>query len=171
MSRLFKKLINRLPADVVGQLKNTPQDPTHHPEGVVYKHIELVFDEVVKRFPKNTDMWVAAIFHDLGKIEKTTIEIVDGKKVIRAINHDIKSIDYYVFFRHLYNDLITDENLIAFIILQHMRMHKFNDGEMSDKKKNSLKEHKYFSYLDTFAKCDEMGKRSFFKRFFLFNKL
>lgn len=60
----------------LGAILNTPQDPTHHPEGEVYSHIGFVLDAFAQHRTgdDNEDlvMGYAALCHDFGKATHTT---------------------------------------------------------------------------------------------------
>lgn len=74
----------------VQPLKNTPQSPIYHAEGDVWTHTVMVCESLVSsalflRFPerRRQELFLAALFHDIGKAETTRLE--DGEW--RAPNH------------------------------------------------------------------------------------
>ncbi len=75
------------PFTLLGQLKTTPQNPVHHPEGSVWNHTLLVLDNAAQRrsISQNPQvlMW-AALLHDLGKSTTTR----ERKGRITSYDHD-----------------------------------------------------------------------------------
>lgn len=75
------------PFTMLGQLKTTPQNPVHHPEGSVWNHTLMVLDNAAERRHLSQDpqvfMW-AALLHDLGKATTTK----ERKGRITAYDHD-----------------------------------------------------------------------------------
>jgi hypothetical protein len=156
---LFTILINRLPAHVVQALKDTDQSPKWHAEGNVLIHTEMVFNEVVKA-GSDPDLLVAAIFHDLGKIDTHKEEILpDGTKKISHHGHEHVSLKYIDKYIHLFSDFITDEEIVRDCVHQHMRAHKFLDGSMKKPtKRKAFEEMKHYEKVILFSKCDEKGR-------------
>ncbi|MBQ3066607.1 MAG: AAA family ATPase [Clostridia bacterium] len=71
---------------VFQQMANTPQNPTHHAEGDVFAHTQLVAQSLVEleEFACCTKheqelLFVSALLHDIGKIATTTLQ--DGQLV------------------------------------------------------------------------------------------
>ncbi len=64
------------PFSMLIKLRDTKQEPKHHPEGVVWDHTMLVVDEAARVRDKTRDpkvfMW-AALLHDIGKPDTTKI--------------------------------------------------------------------------------------------------
>jgi tRNA nucleotidyltransferase (CCA-adding enzyme) len=78
----------------VARLRGVPQDPRWHPEGDVYVHTMMVVDhaaEMARSLPVEDCeiLLFAALCHDLGKPETTSIE--DGR--IRSLGHEKHSAD------------------------------------------------------------------------------
>lgn len=75
------------PFNMLYDLKNTPQNTTHHPEGSVWNHTMMVVDEAAKRRDNSEDkeifMW-AALLHDIGKAPTTKFR----KGRITSYDHD-----------------------------------------------------------------------------------
>ncbi|MHC1721665.1 MAG: HDIG domain-containing metalloprotein [Aminipila sp.] len=75
------------PFNMLLDLKETEQEPAHHPEGNVWNHTLLVIDEAAKRKDKSINpkvfMW-AALLHDIGKPAATRLR--HGK--LTAYDHD-----------------------------------------------------------------------------------
>jgi hypothetical protein len=158
---LFITLINRLPSEVVDALKATDQDSKYHAEGNVYIHTKMVFDEVVKS-SSNADLMIAAIFHDLGKID-THKKWVDktGRARISHIGHEKVSLKYIDKYIHLYDDIVTDVELIKTVVGQHMRAHLYLDGSLKKPaKRAAFEDNMYFSKIIEFSKCDDKGRKT-----------
>lgn len=75
------------PFDLLGALKQTKQNPTHHPEGNVWNHTLLVVDNAALVRDQSEDravfMW-SALLHDIGK--PSTTRLRKGK--ITSYDHD-----------------------------------------------------------------------------------
>lgn len=75
------------PFNMLLDLKETEQEPVHHPEGNVWNHTMLVIDEAARRREKSINskvfMW-AALLHDIGK--PATTKLRHGK--LTAYDHD-----------------------------------------------------------------------------------
>lgn len=76
------------PFDLLGALKQTEQNPTHHPEGNVWNHTLLVVDNAALVRDQSEDravfMWTA-LLHDIGKPPTTRLR----KGKITSYDHDI----------------------------------------------------------------------------------
>ena len=72
---------------ILPELKETPQNPVHHPEGNVWNHTLLVIDKAASRRDESRNprvfMW-AALLHDIGKPATTMMR--DGR--LTAYGHD-----------------------------------------------------------------------------------
>lgn len=74
-------IINTVIKPYYDALKNTPQNPVHHAEGDVWEHTKMVCEKLVK-YPEfralptknREELFIAALFHDIGKIKTTRIE-------------------------------------------------------------------------------------------------
>lgn len=109
------------PFTLLGELKNTPQNPVHHPEGSVWNHTLLVLDNAAERkhISKNPQvlMW-AALLHDLGKAPTTRIR----KGRITSYDHDSEGEKLAVkFLRELTNDEVLIHQ-VAKMVRWHMQI-------------------------------------------------
>lgn len=102
---LIIESIKKLAAQYRAMLEPIPQDPTHHPEGNVLKHIKLVRKSINKAIAylnelKNKEPWktilqnvsislddremqiikMATWLHDIGKVPTTTVKTDDGER-------------------------------------------------------------------------------------------
>ena len=76
--------------NIIAELEEVEQNPTHHPEGNVLNHTLLVVDAaaIVRKYAhdKKTLMW-SAMFHDVGKKKATKVR----RGRITAYDHDAMS--------------------------------------------------------------------------------
>lgn len=153
-------LINRLPKEVVEQLKSTEQNPRYHAEGNVYVHTQMVLNEVVKLYSNDYDMQVAAVFHDLGKIDTTFIKTKkDGTTRISSDGHEFTSLKYLDLYLDLFEDLVADKSRIYAIVKYHMKAHLYREGKIKKPSKiNAFESNKYFEDIMKFSECDEKGR-------------
>ena len=162
LEKLFSNLINRLPNHIVAKLESTEQDDKYHAEGNVLIHTKMVFTEVFNCEEVSLDLLVAAIFHDLGKID-THKEWVDktGRNRISHITHEMKSMNYIDKYINLFDDVTTDVDLIKEVVGSHMRAHLYLSGKMSrPAKRKTFEDLVYFKEIITFTGCDERGRIS-----------
>lgn len=80
-------LAKEYPLTLLGELRNVPQSPLHHPEGSVWNHTMLVLDNAGERKHLSGKprvlMW-SALLHDLGKAPTTKLR----KGKITSYDHD-----------------------------------------------------------------------------------
>lgn len=79
--------LKEYPFTMLRDMKETPQDPKHHPEGSVWNHVMMVLDRAAKyrllSKDKRVFMW-AALLHDIGKSPTTKLR----KGRITSYDHD-----------------------------------------------------------------------------------
>lgn len=148
----FWDLYSRFPMKLIADLRNTPQDSRHHPEGNVFEHTKQVFELASLTGDKELEM--AALFHDLGKIECTFLK--DNTKIV-AYGHELKAKEYIEKYKILFEDLDIDWKKVAYICRYHMLAHRLD--EMRAFKVEALKASPYFEDLMRFAKCDNEGRK------------
>lgn len=156
MKLTAKDLIERLPHGIVEALIKCEQSKNHHKEGSVFNHTILVVENAIRT--KNDNVIIAAVFHDIGKLDATTITEVDGKVKVSSHGHEKESVKY---LKHLnrYPDFEFDEEAVHFLVRNHMRAHKYVSGEMSKKsKREELENSKYFKELLILQECDSEGR-------------
>jgi len=155
----FTNLINRLPNTVVTALKNTQQNPKHHAEGSVYNHTEMVFNAALHD-GADSDFLVAAIFHDLGKIDCTKQKLQkDGTYAIVAIGHELLCKKYLDKYIYLYDDIVIDINKIYQICDKHMYSHLYLNGSIKKKAKiDAFESLPYFNDIIQFSTYDKNGR-------------
>lgn len=147
----FNEILSFLPKEIIEQLKETEQNPKWHPEGNVYNHLKLVYEQVENNFPDNEDLKVCSVFHDLGKID-TTHRNEEGKLI--SYNHE----NYAKEYINKYLPETYDKEKIKEICYYHMRAHLYNNGELkNNKKRKEFESLKYFDEIMKFSICDEKG--------------
>jgi len=148
----FTELYNRLPEEVRTALENQMQNPKWHPEGSVYNHIKLVFEDVQEMYPGDTDLLLVALFHDLGKLDTTEVK-EDGH--ITSYGHENYATRYIAAYIYLYEDLNPDVDRIASICRNHMRAHQYESGQLKNAiKRQRFESHRYFNDIMKFQKSD-----------------
>lgn len=135
-----------------------PQSPKWHPEGNVEIHICMVIDNCAHY--KDITMSLIALFHDIGKgYVHSEIPMPDGTVKITHKKHELKSHDFVQKYKSFIEMCGADFDSVATVVLHHMRTHKYNSGEMSNRnKRKAFEEMKDFNLLVSFSKADEMGK-------------
>jgi len=154
----YKTLMSRLPKDVIDRLKSTEQSPKFHKEGNVYIHTQMVFEEAKKL--DDPCLLVAAIFHDLGKIDTHVVTIdSNGIKKISHYKHEYASLKYIDEYFHLYSDICKDEQKIKEIVKNHMRAHLYLSEQMKRPfKRQQFEKSPYFKDIIAFTGCDDRGR-------------
>jgi CRISPR/Cas system-associated endonuclease Cas3-HD len=151
---MFNEYWERLPEEVREAAENCEQNPTYHSEGNIKNHIKLVFIEALQYNDKN--LLVAAIFHDLGKIDTHNVR-EDGR--ITHYRHEFVSLDYIDKYIHLYDDFNIDEEAIREIVKNHMRCHLYKSGRIKKQGKiEAFENNQYFDLIMKFSDCDERGR-------------
>ncbi len=155
----FETYINRLPSDLVKNLKECRQSPKWHPEGVVYNHIKLVFEYADTHFHGNNELLVSSIFHDLGKLDTSEIKIKDGIEKITHHGHEIKSLKYIDKYFHLFSDLTIDKDKVFAICKNHMKAHLYDSGKLKKiAKREAFENLPDFEDIMNFNTCDSNGR-------------
>ncbi len=152
----FEELWNRLPEVIRVAMSKCEQNPAYHPEGNCDIHVRMVFEHSKKNYD-DVDLLVAAIFHDLGKVD--TFKIHPVKNTPTAYGHETYAKRYIERYFHLYSDITTNEEKVVEICENHMKAHKYIDGSLSKKhKRKAFEDLKYFDDVIKFAHCDDGGK-------------
>jgi predicted kinase len=155
----FQSEINKLPKEIVQQLKDTPQSPKWHPEGNCYNHVWMVYDSILKSPQVNKkDLLICALFHDLGKINATREKIIaDGSKKIVAYGHEVFANDYLNKYLDLFD--YDDKEMIYEVCANHMKAHLFD--RMKESRQKRFMENEYFTETITFSTFDDMSKSGY----------
>lgn len=146
----FEEMINRFPEEIIKALKNLEQNEKYHKEGSVYNHIKLVFNNL-----EDNDLKIAALFHDLGKLDATR---KNEKGNITSIGHEIYSKDYIKKYNHLFPEA-KDWNKISTVCSNHMRAHLYKEKVMRKQKLEEFEKMPYFSDIMEFEESDSNAKK------------
>lgn len=149
-----KLLIKNLPEELKKLLFkqwNAKQSPEWHPEGNTLKHILVVINRAYHHYPDDPNMIMAALFHDLGKMDTYAISPKTGRPT--AHGHEEKSVQYI----HEYKDWISsfegvDVDEVIYLVSNHMKVKPSTWDMMKDKKKEVIKGHPSFDKLMGFTK-------------------
>lgn len=148
--------VDRLPAELLGKLKNLDQPIKWHPEKTVYNHIFLVEKEARKYNDINLE--ICAVFHDLGKIDAEQVrqdkETGEDKTVFYG--HEFYATGYIRKYKHLFDDLDVNWDIVEYVTRNHMRSHILD--QMRPHKRQAIMGHEYWPYLLKFSDCDNNGR-------------
>lgn len=112
------------------------QSPLHHPEGDVFNHSIQVM-EIAFRETYDTDLIIAAMLHDIGKVENSKL-------------HEYIALD-------ILKDNVSAKTL--FLIQHHMRIWYYIMGSMRKKSKcEFFINHSWLPELLQLARWDHMGR-------------
>ena len=97
------------------------QNPEWHPEGNTLKHIIIVLKRAYHHYPDDPNMIMAALFHDLGKMDVYAINPKTGQPT--AYGHEDKSADYVDQFKEWISSFEgTDVDEIKYLVKNHMKV-------------------------------------------------
>ena len=126
------------------------QNPKWHPEGNSLKHIIVVIKRAYHHYPDDPNMIMAALFHDLGKMDTYAINQKTGEPT--AYGHEDKSETYVEEFRdwiESFDGVNVDE--IKYLVKNHMKVKPSTWEQMKDKKKEPIQTHPAFDKLMGFT--------------------
>lgn len=135
----------------VFNLKNSQQNPTHHPEGNVLKHTILVVTRALE--DNDIDIALAAMFHDIGKDE--TASINPRTNSFSHFGHEAVSATLVKDYKDFIESVGGNTANVFFIVKNHMRIKHL--PEMRKKKQDKLMSFRAFSKLNKFTKHDRGG--------------
>jgi hypothetical protein len=148
-----KELINSLPTDLKKLLFKqwgAKQNPKWHPEGNSLKHIIVVIKRAYNHYPDDPNMIMAALFHDLGKMDTFAINPKTGQPT--AYGHEYKSTDYVEQFKDWISTFDgTDVDEIKYLVKNHMKIKPRTWDSMRDIKKEPISSHSAFNKLKGFT--------------------
>ena len=126
------------------------QNPKWHPEGNSLKHILVVIKRAYHHYPDDPNMIMAALFHDLGKMDTYGVNPKTGEPT--AYGHENKSTDYVEQFK----DWIltfdgTDIDEIKYLVQNHMKVKPKTWEQMRDIKKEPIMKNPAFDKLMGFT--------------------
>lgn len=132
---------------------NVKQSILWHPEGDVKTHINIVFNRAKRTGDIN--FMLAALFHDLGKVDKTVKHpTIPGK--YSAHGHEVVSARLVKRYRDWIEELGGDYDIVYYIVSQHMRVKHIE--EMRPFKREAFRKEKYFDLVHQFSEFDDMRK-------------
>lgn len=148
------ELIRSLPQDLKELLFKQwgiKQNPQWHPEGNTLKHILVVLKRAYHHFPDDPNMIMAALFHDLGKLDTYAINPKTNQPT--AYGHEDKSTDYIEQYRDWIESFDgTDVEEIKYLVKNHMKVKPTTWDVMKEPKKEPIQSHPKFSKLMDFTK-------------------
>lgn len=148
-----QELIKNLPKELKELLFKqwgAKQNPEWHPEGNTLKHIIVVIKRAYHHYPDDPNMVMAALFHDLGKIE--TYKINPKTNQPTAYGHEDKSTDYVEKFKNWIESFEgMDVEEIKYLVKNHMKVKPSTWDQMKDKKKEPIMSHPAFDKLMGFT--------------------
>jgi hypothetical protein len=146
---LIKNLPNEL-KELLFKQWDAKQNPEWHPEGNTLKHIIVVIKRAYHHYPDDPNMVMAALFHDLGKID--TYKINPKTNQPTAYGHEDKSTDYVEKFKdwiESFEGMNVEE--IKYLVKNHMKVKPSTWDQMKDKKKEPIMSHPAFDKLMGFT--------------------
>lgn len=134
------------------KLKEIKERDDYHPEPSVYHHLLKVFNRANNLSNRSTILTIAAIFHDIGKLETYS-------KNNNSFGHEYNSAK--LFLELSCTSSLSSINIknIVWLIENHMRMHQYDN--MKKSKQDKLNSHECFYYLKLLAKMDDMNNEEF----------
>jgi putative nucleotidyltransferase with HDIG domain len=144
------------PFKMLGDLINTEQNLTHHPEGSVWNHTMMVIDEAAKRKSKSQDervfMW-AALLHDIGKAPTTKLK----KGRITSYDHDKVGEELSIKFLREFEEDEVFINKVSRIVRWHMQI-LFVVKDLPFAELNNMLEETSPREIALFSLCDRLGR-------------
>lgn len=129
---------------------NAKQNPEWHPEGNTLKHMIVVLKRAYHHYPDDPNMIMAALFHDLGKMDTYDINPKTGHPT--AHGHEFKSSDYVEQFKDwILSFEGTDIDEIKYLVSNHMKVKPRTWDVMRDAKKEPIQSHGAFDKLMGFT--------------------
>ncbi len=148
-----QELIKNLPKELKELLFkqwDAKQNPEWHPEGNTLKHIIVVIKRAYHHYPDDPNMVMAALFHDLGKMDTYSINPKTNQPT--AYGHEEKSTDYVEQFKNWIESFDgTDVDEIKYLVKNHMKVKPSTWNQMKDKKKEPIISHSAFDKLMGFT--------------------
>lgn len=155
----YEDLIKSMPLDLKELLFKqwgAKQNPKYHPEGNTLKHIIYVLRRAYRDYPDEPNVILAALFHDLGKMDTYEISPKTGQPT--AYKHEKVSaeiVDKFASWINSFED--TDADEVNYLVRNHMLMKPETWSQMKDKKKKVVTDDPAFPRLEKFAKIDKGG--------------
>jgi len=149
----YEDLIRSMPIelkDLFFKQWGAKQSKKWHPEGNTLKHIIIVLRRAYRNFPDDPNLIMAALFHDLGKMDTYAINPKTGEPT--AYGHEYKSTDYVDKFKEWISSF-EDVNLedVKYIVKNHMKVKPRTWDEMRPAKKEPIMSNPSFGKLMDFT--------------------
>lgn len=148
-----RDLIKNLPAelkDLFFKQWQAKQSTKHHPEGNTLKHIIIVLKRAYHHYPDDPNMIMAALFHDLGKMDTYAINPKTGEPT--AYGHENNSTDYVEKYREWIEQFDgADVDEVKYLVQNHMKVKPSTWDVMKDAKKEPIQSHPAFDKLMGFT--------------------
>jgi len=148
-----QSLVRNLPKelkDILFKQWGAKQNPEWHPEGNTLKHILVVLRRAYHHYPNDPNMIMAALFHDLGKMDTYNINPKTGNPT--AYGHENESTEYVEKFKDWVESFEgTDVEEIKYLVKNHMKVKPSTWDQMRDKKKEPISSHPAFNKLMGFT--------------------
>jgi putative nucleotidyltransferase with HDIG domain len=148
-----KSLVKMMPEelkDLFFKQWNAKQSKKWHPEGNTLKHILVVLKRAYHHFQNDPNMIMAALFHDLGKMDTYAINPKTGEPT--AYGHEDESVKYVEQFADWISSFEdTDVDEIKYLVKNHMKVKPRTWDEMRDSKKEVIMSHPAFEKLMHFT--------------------
>lgn len=151
----FEELVALLPEELqnrLEQLKSNPERLDYHPEGNTYDHIKIVTERLMTT--GDMDLIMAAVFHDLGKLETTKPHPKTGQPC--AFGHERVSGNLVNQYSDFIVSMGANPKTVHEIVVNHMRVKQI--PQMGKKKQGQIQALATFKKLEIFAKADSMLK-------------
>lgn len=133
------------------------QNPKWHPEGNTLKHAIIVLRRAHLMFPNDNNMILAALFHDLGKVDTYAISEKTGQPT--AYGHEKRSVEYIDKFSEWVSS-VPGVNIdeVKYLVQNHMKIKPAVWNQMGGAKKEIIEKHDAFKKLVKFTdKLDKGG--------------
>lgn len=160
----FEPLIEEFP--IIKELEKIEQNPKYHGEGNVYIHTQNVCREITLfpefKFLTNEEkciLYLAAFFHDIGKLTCTTVEngeIVSPRHAVRGAKAFRELL--YKEYSHKYEIPYTFRESIARLIKYHGLPFHFEEREKPEQYLLKVAEGTHMKLLYLLAKADLLGR-------------
>ena len=148
-----QELVRSLPTelkDLLFSQWDAKQNPKWHPEGNTLKHILVVIKRAYHHYPDDPNMVMAALFHDLGKMD--TYAINPKTSLPTAYGHEKESVEYVEKFRDWIESFEgTDVDEIKYLVKNHMKIKPSTWDQMRDKKKEPIERNPAYDKLVGFT--------------------
>lgn len=139
--------------EVFETLYDVPQRPDYHPEGDVGIHTDKVMERVSDY--NDATLYIAAIFHDFGKIDTTKINPRTG--MYSSFKHELYSLGYIKKFRTWIEENDVKFEDVYYLIRNHIRAHQYVSGKITNpRKRKTIEEHPLFTRMMILERADDM---------------